>query len=502
MSIINLRLKLISILLCLSLALFFMPTFVMADDSEEPNYDGYIVTLKDGSDVEPAGNELEEIAEGEIYYADSKQDIKEEIPSSEIESIEPNYEINLLDSYNPNDPYFQSSKWQQEMIRIQEVWAAGYMGQGTKTPVVAIIDSGIAGTGENPIHRKHEDLNYANILKGYNACGDYDEDFTDDSMGHGTIVAGIIAATSNNNIGIAGDMPSVKIRPYRCFNKKGKGNVAWELKCINQAIKDGVDVINISAGGYENLDAEAEVIKDANRKGIIVCAASGNDGNSKALYPAMHNKVIGVGAVNRNQIKSEFSNYNKSVDVTAPGEDVYGLGTKSASAYTRNNQGTSFSCPHVSALAALCKSINPSINHDAFLEILKETSSDLGEEGYDNKYGWGLINYSAVLNRMLSGDSEPIYNAKIKKIITGKKLFKVYWDRDIEGTYQVQYSTSSKFTKKTRKTYTVEKKTATGVKVSKLKSKKKYYVRIRVKVKNDKKSYFTSWSPVKSVKTK
>lgn len=509
--------KIMSLLMSLSMALFFMPNYVMADDVEEPCYDGYIVTLKDGSDIEPAGKGLEEIAEGEIYYADTKQDISEEIPISEIESIEPNYEIDLLDSYNPNDPKYQSSRWQQEMIKIQEVWAEGYNGQGVndaKTPVVAVIDTGIVGTGSNPKKDKHEDLDYSNILEGYNGCYDeknYNEDFTDDGVGHGTIVAGIIAATTNNGVGIAGNMPSVKIRPYRCFypkkNKKtGKiephGTTAYELKCIQAAIEDGVDVINISAGNNKYYDPEQKLIQEANRKGIIVCAAAGNDGNKTLYYPASHEKVISVGSVNKNQIKSTFSNYNKKLDVVAPGEEINGLGIKSTKSYTTDNYGTSFSCPHVSALAALCKSINPDINHDAFFEILKETSSDLGAEGYDTKYGWGLINFSAVLERMLTGDSSPIYKVKIKKISSGKKQFKVYWDRNIEGTYQVQYSTNSKFTKKARKTYTVKKNNATGVKVSKLKSKKKYYVRIRAKVKINGKESYTSWSPTKSIKTK
>ena len=497
--------KLLSLVLCLSMALVFVPDFAVAEEGETTEYDGYIVTLKDGSDAEPDGKDLEEIVEGEIYYADSKQDIREELPSGEIESIEPNYEIKLMDAYSPNDPYYQSSKWQQEMIRIQEVWEQNYMGQGingNNTPVVAVIDTGIAGTGKNPINSKHEDLNYDNILEGYNACSDYPEDFTDDCVNHGTIVTGIIAAMSDNGLGVAGDMPSVKIRPYRCFNKKGKGDTKGEIACIYKAIEDGVDVINISAGNEENLSVEAEAIQAANRKGIIVCAAAGNDGDNTVFYPASHDRVISVASVNRSQVRSSFSNYNKSVDVTAPGESFYGLGIKSSSRYEPNQQGTSFSCPHVTALAALCKSINPDINHDAFLEILKKTSSDIGTEGYDTKYGWGLINFSATLNYMLEGDSSPIYDIKIKKIVPGKKQFKVFWDREVDGTYQMQYSTNEKFTKAARKTHTVSDKKANGVRVYNLKSKKKYYVRIRVKVKTVTKSYYTSWSPVKSIKTK
>lgn len=506
------NIRIISFFLCLSMAFFFMPIYSIADAETTP-YDGYIVTLKDNSDVEinEKKSDLEEIVEGEIYYAETKQDISEELPTNEIESIDPNYEIDLLDYYNPNDPKYQSSKWQQEMIKVQEVWAQGYTGKGingAKTPVVAIIDSGIAGSGENPKNPKHEDLNYDNILPGYNACTDYDKDFTDDTklkkdseLGHGTFVAGIIAAIANNGVGIAGNMPDVKIRPYRCFDKKGKGSVALELKCIYKAIEDGVDVINLSVGGDQYTKQEAEAIFAANRKGIIVCAAVGNNGDSTAFYPAYNDKVIGVGSVNENETKSSFSNYNKSVDVVAPGEKIVGLGIESSKSYI-SRYGTSFACPQVSALAAMCKSIQPTINHDKFLEILQETSIDLGTSGYDKKYGWGLIDYSRVLEYMLNGEVEPVYNVKIKKIVAGKKQFKVLWDKTVDGTYQMQYSTNSKFSKKSRKTYTVKNKTATGVKVSKLKSKKKYYVRIRAKIKTDEKSFYTNWSAVKSVKTK
>ena len=505
---VNLRLKLISMLMCLSMALFFIPIYSVAEtDADATPYDGYIVTLKDDSDVElnEKKSDLEEIVEGEIYYAETKQDISEELTASEIESIDPNYEINLLDYYNPNDPKYQSSKWQQDMIKVQEAWMQGYTGEGVngaKTPVVAIIDSGIAGSGENPKNPKHEDLNYDNILPGYNACTDYDKDFTDDSMGHGTIVAGIIAATANNGIGIAGNMPDVKLRAYRCFNKKGKGNVKLELECMQKAIEDGVDVINLSVGGDKRIAAEAELMLEASRKGIIVCAAAGNNGDSSPSYPAYHNEVIGVGSVDRSEIKSTFSNYNKSVDVVAPGEEIIGLGTKASNSYTYGNYGTSFACPQVAALAAMCKSIQPNINHDKFLEILQETSIDLGTNGYDKKYGWGLIDYSRVLEYMLNGEVEPVYNVKIKKIVAGKKQFKVLWNKTVDGTYQMQYSSSSKFTKNTSKKYTVKSEKATGVKVSHLKSKKKYYVRIRAKINDGNKSFYTDWSPVKSVKTK
>lgn len=328
-----------------------------------------------------------------------------------------------IEEYVPNDTLYSETKWAQDMMNVPKVWEQGYFGQrGTNSadaPVVAIIDSGIMGSGVNPNKSKHEDLNYANILTGKNFVKDsktsiVNSTYTDDIDGHGTRIAGIIAAKHNNEKGIAGDMPNVKIKPYRCVENSEGGELNDLIACVNQAVADNVDVINISIIGGGGGPGMRNAIEAANAKGIIVCVAVGNDGDDSVNYPSGYEGVIGVGSVGNSGKKSGFSNYNDYVDVVAPGENIKGPSNASADAYGSGN-GTSFACPHVSALAAMCKSIDPSINHNKFLELLKGTSWDVGTASYDTSYGYGIVDYKAMLDAILPADNS-IWRASITGI--------------------------------------------------------------------------------------
>ena len=124
-------------------------------------------------------------------------------------------------------------------------------------------------------------------------------------------------------------------------------------------------------------------------KGVIVVSTVGNEGDATYNYPGAYEDVIAVGSVDKNMNVSSFSNKNDSVFVVAPGEDVYSLGTLPFTVY--KSSGTSFSAPFVSGLAAMLKEKYPQMGQKDFGEILKASSKDLGEPGYDTSYGYGLI---------------------------------------------------------------------------------------------------------------
>ena len=371
--------------------------------------------LDENTDVELDDTDLVEIVKDEIYQADTVSEIREEISACDIKYIEPNYVIELCDEYIPNDARYLESRWAQDIMNVQEVWERGYFGNysnSSDAPVVGVIDTGLAGSGKNPVCAKHEDINYLNVLSGESYV--LEKTDTDDGVGHGTFVTGIIAAQMNNGVGIAGNMPNVKIRPYKCFDSLRNGSVGTEISCINKAIEDKVDVINISAGGLNKSKIEREAIENAINSGIIVCAAAGNNGNGGYCYPASYDGVVSVSSINSSENRSSYSQYNDRITVAAPGDQILGLKNTNPIEYL-TKKGTSFSCPQVTALAAMCKSIDPTIDQYRFRELLKSTSRDIGTAGYDTYYGWGIIDYGNMLDALVPEENS-IWAAEITGI--------------------------------------------------------------------------------------
>ncbi|MDO5331949.1 MAG: S8 family serine peptidase, partial [Bacillota bacterium] len=193
----------------------------------------------------------------------------------------------------------------------------------------------------------------------------------------------------------------------------GQGTVYNEIEAIEEAVNRGAEVLNISLGFGRYTEAEAEACQKAVDAGVIICASSGNDGNSSFEYPASNPGVISVGSVKKSGDKSSFSQYNSAVDVVAPGESYYGLSSYGGYLECR---GTSFSCPQVAAFAAMCKSINPSINHDEFMKLLGETCTDVGDPGRDDKYGYGIVNFGEAYTKLVERNQNSIRNASISGV--------------------------------------------------------------------------------------
>ena len=227
------------------------------------------------------------------------------------------------------------------MINAPIQWDRGNEGEGV---TIAIIDTGVDYT--------HPDLK-DNIIGGkdFTGKGDYM-----DGHGHGTHVAGTIAAT-NTGIGIVGIAPKSKILALKALDDSGGGEIEWMIAALRYAISRKVDIINMSLGGPDTQELR-EIIVEAVTQGIIIVAAAGNEGDGdintdEFSYPGAYPEVIQVGAVDYNGTLAYFSNTNSEVDILAPGVRV--LSTFLNHQYARMD-GTSMAAPHVSGAVALIRS--------------------------------------------------------------------------------------------------------------------------------------------------
>lgn len=320
----------------------------------------------------------------------SEKELSKCIESGIVEWYEEDYVVELFDT-DEGETDFQSDnlKWHLTMINAGKAREVLCEGQGVN---IGIIDSGISA---------HPDIQ-DRIMRGYNYINK-NTDVTD-NIGHGTFVAGLIVADSNQE-GICGVATKTNIIPLKCFDS----NVTTTVSMLCLAIKEAVDVydcdiINMSLGLTNNSKKLEEYIDYATDAGTIVVAAVGNKGSNVLYYPAAYDNVIGVGSVNENYKKSSFSQYNSSVEFLAPGENVWSTTNKSG--YTKKS-GTSFSTPIVAGLIGEMMNIDDDITLDEIRTYLSETTLIRDEwrdgETYQKNdyYGYGLIDVSGCLAALI-----------------------------------------------------------------------------------------------------
>ncbi|MGQ9757720.1 MAG: S8 family serine peptidase [Actinomycetota bacterium] len=299
-----------------------------------------------------------------------------------VRIAEPNlvFQASLTD---PNDPRYsqQWNLWDNYGINADYAWD---LQKGSPSLSLAVIDTGIDFS--------HPDL-YGRILSnGYDFVnGDPDPD---DDDRHGTMIAGIACANADNLQGVAGIDWYAKIMPIKALDSGGRGSLDTVVNSIYYAANQGASVINMSftASTYSQMLQEA--VEYAHARGCVLVAAAGNEGTETVDYPAGLTYVIGVGSIGRDGKRSYFSNYNTTVDLVAPGEDIWStdLGGK----YSRGS-GTSEAAPHVSAAALLVLAEYPGSTPLEVWRRLRDGARDLGSPGYDEEYGWGLLDLYASL---------------------------------------------------------------------------------------------------------
>ena len=310
-------------------------------------------------------------------------------------------------------------QWDMKMIGMREAWNSGLTGNGVR---VGIIDTGVLTNSQ--------DIDAARLLAGKNLVDENES--TNDTNGHGTFVAGIIGATKGNGVGIAGVAPEVTIVPLKT-STDGKSNTSINAQAVYAAVDEfHCDVINFSTGSLNGSPTLQEAIRYAYSKGVIVVCSTGNDGTEAVHYPGGYAETIGVGFVGVTKKVSSLSHHNETIDVVAPGEGVVSL--SKVPLIAQISGGSSYAAPFVSGLAALLKQQYPQMNKDDFLEILKMSSEDLGDEGYDTYYGWGLLNVPAAIRAAAEyfggeapdmPDPQPSLIDFFKDVLSGSWFYKV-----------------------------------------------------------------------------
>ncbi|WP_042145218.1 S8 family peptidase [Paucisalibacillus sp. EB02] len=252
-----------------------------------------------------------------------------------VEYAEPNYVLNA--TWSPNDTYFSPS-YQYGLFNT-DADHAWDVTRGSSSQEIAVLDTGV--------DYNHPDLD-GKVVLGYDFV--QNDWYPQDQNGHGTHVAGIAAAETNNATGIAGMAPNTKVLAVRVLDAQGSGSLADIADGIIYAADAGAEVINLSLGCNCDTQTLENAVNYAWNRGAVVVAAAGNDGVRTTFEPASYENVIAVGAVDSNNRKANFSNWGTWVDVMAPGVDI-------ASTYPNNSyvymSGTSMASPYVAGQAAL-----------------------------------------------------------------------------------------------------------------------------------------------------
>lgn len=321
-----------------------------------------------------------------------------------IEYAEPNYVVGI--QYVPNDHYYSTmGYWQQsyddlwglKKLELEDVWD-NYKGNSI---IVAVVDTGV--------NYNHEDLPTARVIKGHDYVNN-DLDPMDDN-GHGTHVAGIIAAEGGNGVGIIGVAPQAQIMAIKALDNRGDGYLLDVVNGIKYATDYEANIVNCSF----TFSGRSSVLKDAvdyaADNGVITIIGAGNENKDVSLFcPANLRKAISVGATTYKDEKATFSNWGYSLDVVAPGgnkkkiEDftwppslkgyndyILSLDYGKRNGYAIKS-GTSMATPHVSGLVALLLSKDSTLTTEKVRSILRFSADDLGKAGRDDSFGYGRIN--------------------------------------------------------------------------------------------------------------
>lgn len=323
----------------------------------------------------------------------------EEVQVAQVSNyIEPNFKfkVHLI----PNDPYWEW-QWGPAKIEADNAWDVTI---GNSSVLVAVVDTGIDWS--------HSDLAANYVPLGYDWVNG-DEDPMDDN-GHGSHVAGIIAATLNNEFGIAG-LAQVSIMAEKGLDWNGTGYADDLANAIIHAADQGADIITMSWGSYESSTLIYRAIIRAYNSGVLLVASAGNDATNERMYPAAYDEVIAVTATDKSDNPASFSNYGDWVELSAPGVSIYSTLLNDNFGY---KSGTSMAAPHVSGVAALIWSVYPQETRDDVRMRLRNTSDDLGEAGFDYYYGYGRINARKAVAS--SNPNVAITNVSLQKTIVGQ----------------------------------------------------------------------------------
>ncbi len=342
---------------------------------------------------------LVEVVEPEILFALPDHAIS----AAEVESPE----INKPPRYAVDDPMFHL-QWHMEQIHAPEAWTT-QRGDGV---IVAVIDTGVAWKTAKGV-KQLPDLAGTKFTKGESFTPGLPEGLDDHA--HGSHVAGTIAQTTNNGIGVTGVAHEATIMPLKVLSADGRGSVPGIANAIRYAADNGAHVINMSLGGPLPSKVLAKAIEYAHSKGVTTVCAAGNESRSRVGYPAANKYSIAVSATNYDRGLTFYSNWGKDIDVAAPGGDTRSdkNGDGQPDGVLQNTikiqkplendylwfQGTSMASPHAAGVAALIVGTGVT-NPDEVERVLKETAVHPDGKEWDQRFGAGIVDARAAVARV------------------------------------------------------------------------------------------------------
>ncbi len=337
-----------------------------------------------------------------------------EVPASEAENVlaalsnDPSVADATIDyplelAYQPNDPGFiNGDQWNLDKIGADIAWEFS-TGRAVK---VAVIDSGI-----DP---NHPDLK-GQLIRGYNTFDGSDD--TSDLCGHGTHVAGIVAAAADNAEGVAGLAFDAALMPIKVIGDDCTGSYSRLMQGILYAVEQDVRIIVITSGGSFKHNGVHDAIKLATDHGVLVVVAAGNRNSATPFYPGSFEEAFTVAGTNLDDARYENSNFGNQIDIAAPATTIFSTYYRpdvgSSYAYMT---GTSMAAPHVAGVAALVLAAAPETSLAELETVLRQTADDLGAPGWDPNFGWGRVNAWRAVTAVvpLGGTGGNIKNGNIR----------------------------------------------------------------------------------------
>lgn len=388
-------------------------TFEFSDDGDPTTAalpfveDELVVQNLPGADAQAmldAFNEVDAVIVSELSDLDmtvlriaagTQEAVAAKLNASELfEAIHKNYVLEA--EATPSDPSFNVQSYLTQ-IGAPQAWD---ITTGSQSVVIAVVDSGIEST--------HPDLS-SKILRGWNVRTNTN-DFRD-VKGHGTLVAGVAGAMSNNAVGISGVTWSSPILGVRVSDDSGQATARDVTAGILWAVNNGAKVINVSFAPLWSNSLVKSAVELAFNRGAIVVISAGNGGSVQTATG--YEQALFVGAIDSSNLITNFSDRGPFVDLVAPGKSIY---TTAIGATYRPADGTSFAAPVVAGVAALAWSTNTDLRPTTIQSILLSTTTDLGAAGYDATYAGGAVNAMRAVSMAEATTESPDVTAPTVRI--------------------------------------------------------------------------------------